>query len=86
MQEFVIGVVGDDTALSGQHMANIRNDWKQQRALREAQLRQRNQEVVSRRFSQNEDPIQVRACVRARVLIVSTYPMACACFLAHTTR
>ena len=61
-QEFVEGVVGDDTALSGQHMARIREDWKLRRLKREAEVRQRNQEAVARRFSPDamgEDPIEV---------------------------
>ena len=40
-------------------MANIRADWKQRRLQREAQLRQRSSEVVARRFSSEEDPIDV---------------------------
>lgn len=58
-QEFIDGVVGNDTKLSGQYMAQIREDWKQRKLLREAQRRQRTQEVVAKRFSEHEDPIEV---------------------------
>jgi Ca2+-binding EF-hand superfamily protein len=58
-QELVVALVGDDTLLSGQYLAKIREDWKQQKLFAEAQKRARQQEVVAQRFAENEDPIAV---------------------------